>query len=117
MQLERELEIARKVREIHGPRSLGYGDCYVVPPFNKKLIATNEYDLDMVADGDVCIWLPTDSDYMKMLWEIDNDRFILADDGVYIGKVDYHEKEWTFDYDTRCDSPSEAWMKVVEDAT
>jgi len=111
--MDREVEIARKVHEIHGQRKLEYGDHYIVPPFDKVLIATNEYDLDLIADGDVCIWIPSPLDYMKMLWKIDADRFILSDDGVYEGETKYEGDEWRFPYDGIHTTPAEAWWKVI----
>jgi hypothetical protein len=121
-----EINIAEKVREVHGPREWKKGDIFFDTGMTcifKGDHLTNDFAVVDVVPRDGWIpeprqfplWLPTQMDYMDLLWGIDADRFILADDGVYEGETHYKGDTWTFNYDNRYDSPSKAWWKVIND--
>ena len=109
---ELEINIAEKVREIHGPRMWEEGDRYIHDE-QVLFVGKFHYSGAIVTPHEDSLWLPTQMDYMDLLWEIDADRFILADDGVYEGETHYEGDTWTFKYDNRYDSPREAWWRVI----
>jgi len=115
---KREIEIARKVREIHGQRKFQYGDQYIVGATVglqiKGIWGSHPIcEASKMAVIASALWLPSMIDYMKMLWEIDPDKFVLCDDGVYMGETAYQKDLWTFDFNELLGTPGEAWMKVV----
>jgi len=97
MATEREIEIARKVQEVCGEHEWSIGDYYYsrlgnIPPED-------------------AIWLPSEMDYMRMLWEENGDAY-LTDHGVY--ELYYIDSEIRWERRKVADTPAEAWMKVVE---
>lgn len=113
---ERVIEIAQKVREIHGEHDFRMGQEFYSGP-GSPYVFLEEPDEDV---SDEWLWLPSSMDYMRMLWVI-SVRYIMTV-GAEVWKLNSGVVGWacgatiTMGAMTKiANSPAEAWWNVVSE--